>query len=254
MCWQQGQRAWPGLDVPVDTFFEALGRCCQAAEDLDDLAIGDLFLAAACTRGCQDAVRALLEHVGDVLDSALTRLGLSNDEIADVRMTVVQRLVVDDPPRISRYGGRGPLSQWVAVVAAREAKDRRRTAARRRGLLEVAHTAIAPEDPELGFLKAHYRAQFAEAFRDALGALGPRDRTLLEYRFVDGLTLDELARACGVHRATAARWLARIRGELLEATRSTLQTRFGVNPAELDSIVGLIASNFGISVRRLLKS
>ncbi len=250
VCLERGRTAWPTLDVGAVEFAVHLGRHCRGRADLGSMEIEDLYLACACTARRELALAALLLRLAAVVERAARRGG--GDDPDEIQLAVTQRLVIDEPPKIGSYGGRGPLDQWLAAAVAREAISRRRTAARRRALLDDAAEQLAPADPELGFLKTHYRAEFKAAFEDALSALAPNDRTVLQHRFVDELTLDQLAAASGVHRATAARWLARIRGELLTSTRHGLHRRLGIEGSEIDSLVRLIASNFEVSVRRLL--
>jgi len=251
-CVGLGRAAWPGVTVDAITFATHLGRHCAAASDLDKLAIEDLYLAAACAARDDAALRALDAKLAPDLERALSRLRLGPDELDDIRLVVMTRLVVDTPPKVALYSGRSSLEHWLAAVIAREALTRRRTAARRRGLLEAAADNLAPADPELSFIKSHYREHFKSAFADAVAGLPPGDRTVLRHRFVDGLTLDQLAAALGVHRATSARRLAAIREALLSATRGGLCDRLGVEGPEVDSVVRLIASNFEVSVRRML--
>ncbi len=246
---QRARLAWPSLDLDPVEFAAHLGRHCSDPRDLASMNVEDLCLTLACMLRHEEALTELLERLALVVERMVPRDG---DDLDEVRLIVTQRLLIDDPPKISTYGGRGSLEQWLAAAVAREAISRRRTAARRRALLEQAGEQLAPNDPELGFLKAHYRGEFKAAFAEALAALEPSDRTVLRHRFVDGLTLDQLAAASGVHRATAARWLARIRASLLESTRSGLRRRLGLEAPEIDSILRLIASNFEVSVRRLL--
>ncbi len=253
-CERRVRLAWPGLSLDAVEFAAHLGRQCTRADDLASLRAEELFLAWSCAKGNERAVRALEGYVGADIRRALQRLHLDEQDIGDVTMTVMQRLIVDRPPKIVSYSGRGSLAQWICVVAAREALASKRTAARRRDLLEAAQEGLTLEDPELAFVKSHYRAEFQVAFGHAIEALASKDRNVLVYRFVEGLNLDQLAAATGVHRATAARWLVRIRTQLLESTRGGLRQRLGVSEAELDSIVQLIASNFEVSVQRLLRS
>lgn len=208
-------------------------------------------MAAAAAASDPTAVGTVVAVLAPALARGLERLGLTQDEQDDIRLAVTKRLLVDTPPKIAEFAGRGSLRHWLGTVGVREAIGRQRTAARRRTLLETAQ-AVAPADPELAFLKQHYRAEFSRAFGEAIEALSPTDRTVLRHRFVDALTLDQLAAACGVHRATAARWLANIRSQILERTRGALGARLGVDSTELDSVFRLIASNFEVSVRGLL--
>lgn len=212
----------------------------------------DLILAMACESGDASALAAFGERYEAEIDLALSRLGVDVGTMGDVKSTVLERLLVSSPSRLSRYSGRGSLAAWVKAVVAREVMSVRRTAARRRDLLDAAGDALAPADPELVFLKQHYRGAFRQAFAAAVGALSDQERLLLRYRFVDELTLPQVAAACGVHRATAARRLAALRTELFEGTRDRLSGALNVAEDELASILRLIQSNFDVSMRRLL--
>src|SRR5262249_46581288 len=108
------------------------------------------------------------------------------------------------------------------------------------------------DDPELGELKAKYRDQLAAAFRASLATLQPRDRSLLRYQVMDGLTIDEIGAIYKVHRATAARWLAPIRTELVDGTLAKLSAELGVGRASAASIVRLVQSQLELSVVRHL--
>lgn len=249
-CVERGRAALPEAKLDPDAFAAHLGGHCAEPTDLNALQAEDLYLACACAHKDKAALAELLsrlEAVGDRIAGAG-----AGDDADEIRLAVTQRLVMGDPPKISAYAGRGTLSQWLAAAMAREQISRRRTAARRQGLLQHAATELAPADPELAFLKTHYRAEFKAAFGEALAALDPKDQTVLRHRFVDELTLEQLAVACGIHRATAARALARIRASLLTSTRERLHVRLRIEGAEIDSVVRLIASNFDVSVQRLL--
>ncbi len=212
----------------------------------------DLALARACVRGDASALREFETRLGPEIDVALQRLGLEHGEAGDVKSRVLEKLLAPPTAKLQQYTGQGPLASWVKAVAAREALSLRRTTARRRDLLDAAGDALSPVDPELAFLKRHYRDAFREAFGTTVNDLTAEDRLLLRYRFVDGLTLPQLAAACGVHRATAARRLATLRERLFAGTRAQLSTRLDVPPDELESIFRLIQSNFDVSMRRLL--
>lgn len=56
----------------------------------------------------------------------------------------------------------------------------------------------------------------------------------------------------GVHRATAARWLADARAALGDAIRGELAGRLRIAASEVDSIVRLVQSRVDMSLDRLL--
>ena len=217
-----------------------------------DVDLAGLFLACACFDGNPAGVRAFRDaHTADI-DIALRRLGCVGARADDLRSAVLEKLFSADPPKIGSYRGTGSLGKWVRAVTANEATSASRTNARRDALLEGAHAELAPMDVELTYLKEHYRGAFRAAFDDAVSGLSHEHVTVLRYRFVDGLTLDQLAAACGVHRATAARRLAEIRQLLLDGTRTRLQQTLRVDRVEFESIIRLIQSNFDVSIRGML--
>jgi hypothetical protein len=55
-----------------------------------------------------------------------------------------------------------------------------------------------------------------------------------------------------VHRATAARWLARVRTDLVDGTLAKLSAALGIGRASAASIVRLVQSQLELSVVRHL--
>jgi RNA polymerase sigma-70 factor (ECF subfamily) len=153
---ERGRAAHPAVTLDPVAFATHLGMHCRQPADLASIHAEDLYLACACAGNNQAALAELLVRLEAVAD----RTASPGDDADEIRLSVMQRLVVDDPPKIATYGGRGTLSQWLAAAMAREQISRRRTAARRRALLEDAATDLAPSDPELAFLKTHYRAEY----------------------------------------------------------------------------------------------
>jgi RNA polymerase sigma-70 factor (ECF subfamily) len=88
--------------------------------------------------------------------------------------------------------------------------------------------------------------------RSALARLDARSRALLRYQLIDGWSIDQVGKLYGVHRATAARWLADARQVLGDAIRSELATRLQISTHEVDSIVRLVQSRVDMSLDRLL--
>ena len=154
------------------------------------------------------------------VDVALRRVAgsVAPDE---VKQLVRHRLFVGPPggaPKILEYAGRGRLRTWVRVAATRIALNLVESNGRERPLDNdaIAHLIGAGEDPELGYLKRRYAAEFRAAFGEAFNALETRDRNLLRYAFGEGLSVDAVGALYGVHRATAARWITKAHGSLVD--------------------------------------
>ena len=97
-------------------------------------------------------------------------------------------------------------------------------------------------------LRATYLAAFKRGFKAALASLSLHDRDLVRRHYLDGLTLDALARLHGTHRATIARQLARIR-ELVDETRRALRAELSAS-SDLEDVLQLIGSKLEASLSR----
>jgi RNA polymerase sigma-70 factor (ECF subfamily) len=119
---------------------------------------------------------------------------------------------------------------------------------------QILDLLVPAHDPELRYIGAMYHDAMTAAVRSAFAALETRERRLLRLAMLDGLTIDDLGKLHGVHRATAARWLADARERVLELTRAQLTEVLGASASEVDSIVRLVHSRVEVSLDRLLQT
>jgi RNA polymerase sigma-70 factor (ECF subfamily) len=115
--------------------------------------------------------------------------------------------------------------------------------------------AVLPEpkgDPELALLKREHVTHFKASFAEAVAGLDSADRLLLKQHLVERLTIDQLGALYHLHRASAARRIAKARDALLIATRIALARRLGVPPERVASVLELVASRLEASIERLL--
>jgi RNA polymerase sigma-70 factor (ECF subfamily) len=265
----QARQAWPALAPRIadQDFVAYLAQRApgEAPEEGGSTDVGawlarvqaaDLYLAYACVRGDEHALRAFEAQCGPDVESALRRVRTGGDVRDDARQILRQRLFVgtrQSGPRLAAYSGRGPLRLWLRVTVVRIVFEILEREAREPQADENEILALpAPaDDPEIGYLKQLYQREFKEAFEAAVAALGDRDRTLLMQYHVDGLTIDELGALYRVHRVTAARWVARARKSLLDATRKELQRKLDLSRTEFDRLLRTIWSHLDISIYRL---
>jgi RNA polymerase sigma-70 factor (ECF subfamily) len=78
------------------------------------------------------------------------------------------------------------------------------------------------------------------------------DRGILRLHLLERLNIDEIAALHDVHRATAARWLTRIRHHIGEHTREALRARLRLDASELDSLLRAVDSRLDLSLSRIL--
>jgi RNA polymerase sigma-70 factor (ECF subfamily) len=250
-------------DVPVDP--DALTRAIAAgvgddiAADLARVRAGELALALAAGGGSAPAIAAIERELGATVTAVCRRFAGPGHGEDDLRQILRERLFVtapDRPATITEYNGLGSLGGWVRVVATRLFIDlgRSKDRAREQPAGVTISAALAATDLALDAVKAEYRAAVASALIDAVDQLDPGDRHLLRQHLVAGLTIDQLGAVLGIHRATAARRVARAREQLAARTRELVAARLELDTQELAEVCGLVLSGLDLSIRTLLQS
>ncbi|HUS31633.1 MAG TPA: sigma factor-like helix-turn-helix DNA-binding protein [Kofleriaceae bacterium] len=251
---------WPTVRVDPAAWIRALAELApkplDLAKPLGEVLVADHYLAFACAAGDPAAVAEcnaiLVREAGFAADGTKMHASVRDEATQIVRATLLAPRE-GKPPAIGDYAGRGALRSWLRVCVSRELVRIAKAQQRIEPLEE--HLVADPgygDDPALEELKAKYRAQLADAFRTALTELPARERTLLRYQLIDGLTIDEIGGIFRVHRATAARWIAKIRDDLVMRTREMMAASLGVDTSEAASIVRLVQSQLDVSVIRHL--
>jgi len=263
---EKARAAWPDLEVDLDGFVAHVAshlgpgdRGSDAARweaALGALAIEDLYLAFACAQRSSAALRAFERDHERELRAAFEKLRVPPARRDDSRQQLWEKLFVGAPrPRILEYSGRGRLRFWFRVTVLRGLLDEIRSEKRSRETPDedlLLGAASADPDPEIEHLKRLYRHQFNTAFEEAVRALRPEDRNVLRSYYTQKMTIDQIAAAFGIHRATAARRVNASRDSLLKETRRRLSAQLSLSSRELDSVFRLIESRLDISVGRLL--
>ena len=245
--------AWPGVELDEPAFVAHVG--VRLATTVDAIHAPDLWLALACMNGDGAACELFDRQFVSRLRPALGQFGLSADEIDETLQMLRTKLLVGDGegPRIAEYSGRADLRMWLRTIALRAAIDLRR--AHRDVQADDAELAAQPaiaDDPELVHLRDRYRDELAAAVTAAIRELDARDRLLLKYHYLDGLSVDRIGALYTIHRATAARWVAAAREALATRAQRILIAKLRVTPSELRSIARLVESQLDLSMRRLL--
>jgi RNA polymerase sigma-70 factor (ECF subfamily) len=252
--------AWPAVAFDDDQLVAFIGPRLAGADLPSAIAAapaGDLALAAACAAQVPSA-HAAFDAILTEVDAAGASTGSTKDLVVEVKQLLRVQLLVpkpDKPAGIEGYQGKGPLRGWVRITATRELIRHKKKQARETPIERSLEDAIGAGggDPLLEQLKGEYRTEFANALREAIADLTAEDRTLLQQQIVEGLSIDELGAAYGVHRATAARWYNRARASLVSATHKRLAARLKVSVDEIDSVIRLVQSRLDASVIRYLK-
>lgn len=259
--WRRARDAWPGIVIEPAHFAAEITRRGGAIGDkavpLAALKATDLYLAIACVDGNTDAIEAVRALLTKEVEVAASRSTPSRDQIADAIANISRVLFVDDPPRAAAlrdYTGRGDLKSYLRVIAMREIARIVNLGRREVGIddAELLDRLVPMSDPEVSMLRAQYREIVDGSMRAALATLEDRDRALLRYAIVDGLSVNKIGELYNVHKATAARWIGAARARLGEKIREELATRLRVAEDEITSIIRLVQSRVDISLDRVL--
>ena len=241
------RQRWPGIAVD-EAALAALIE--ERGEGTPPCAI-DLVLARACVEGDAAALRYFDREMFERVDRVLGRLGLGTADCDDIKQELRAKLLLGDRAKLAQFQGSGPLAQWVASVAGREALTLLRKKKPSDSLVDQ-DLLDTGDDPQLTALKSQHGSDFKRAFQAAVEALPARDRAVLRAMIVDDRTINEIAAVYGIHRVTASRWVSEIRHALLKGTRNRLRAQLALDDSNLDSAMRLIDSNLDMSLYRLL--
>lgn len=223
-------------------------------EALVGLHAADLKLAFACTRDVRGAVERLQALARQAAERAVRRFHPSGALVDDIVQQMMTELVVGESCKIAGYRGTGSLLAWLRVIAFRHAIRETEKFAREQpvGESSIFDRLLPEDDPELRAIQLAARQRFKSAFARAVRGLSCFDRELLREHVLDGANIDSIAARHEVHRASAARWLAKIRESLLQETRHELARELGVVDGDLDGLIQIFDSRLTASLDRLL--
>jgi RNA polymerase sigma-70 factor (ECF subfamily) len=261
----RGKAAWPDvmLEGPVFVRYVAdrLPRGAAPTAALARVDAEGLYLACACAGRQAKAVECFISTLGPDVDRALARMGIDLPQREDLVSTLYQIFLfgngADRPPLITSYTGRGSLSSWARSVAVKQALTARQ---REQRLVQLDEELLDlpghQTSPDLAYMRDLYLEEFRLALGRALQTVSKRERNLLRQHYLDRMSLEAVARARRVHRATAARWLAEAREHVLSQTKLELASAVHLTATELESVFSFVQrqSAFGDDVARLRKA
>jgi RNA polymerase sigma-70 factor, ECF subfamily len=210
-----------------------------------------VYLACACLAGVKDAI-TVFEQTCIAPARAHAARRFRDDSLADELAQIVRHRLVVGERKLGQYAGRGPLSAWVRIAMVRAGQNLKRSPRARETSLSAGDERVLDSHPEAKLVNAHERFLANEALRGALHELAREDRVLLRMHYLDEVTLEGVAKILGVSRATAARRLAAARDQLVANMRRWLHEERGISTTQVDSLIGALAGQIDVSLRREL--
>jgi RNA polymerase sigma-70 factor (ECF subfamily) len=194
----------------------------------------DAALIAAMLAGKEAAFRVFFEtYFPRVYRFALPRLG--ND--AEACKEVVQSTLVKAMRALATFRGEAALFSWLCQICRRQIADYLRAHKRHHqnivliddtpGLREALESIAAPasEEPSQGYGNAETR----RLVQSVLDRLPSRYGDVLEWKYIEGRSVEEIGALLGVGQTAAQSLLARAR----VAFREALETVFGSTASDV---------------------
>lgn len=247
------REAWPKIAIPSASFVEHLARHVKTSEALAAVHASDLYLACAVCQHDRAAIAYFEEHFMARVPEYVLRVRVGRDVVDEVQQKLRENLMMGSegkPPKLAEYSGKGALGGWLRVTAVRTALNHVRAAGP--SPQELGEQMSLAGDPELAYVKEHAHDLFDDAFKRVLGALDESGRTILRLHYIDGLTMDQLARLYKTPRSTIARRVSEARQQILQATEALLRDERRLSPSALASVIRLGRSRLEVTITRIL--
>jgi len=250
---ERGQRAWPGLTLPLRVFAAHAQRLGVEDQELEGHG-HDLWLACACARRDEQALRLLQDQVLPALDGRLRRMGIRPGELDEVRQQLLIGLLTAPNGGLASYAARSSLVSWLRVVASRTALRVRRDCLREpvpdgEALDELVSGSV---DPELMAIRDRLRPEFQRALEESVAALSRRAKDVLRMHYIEGMNIDAIGVVYKVHRATVARWIAGIRSAVIARLRERVTASQSPTSSEFRSLTAAIRDDLHLTLDRVL--
>jgi RNA polymerase sigma-70 factor, ECF subfamily len=172
-------------------------------------------------------------HFGRLFRFALPRLGGD----AEATREVVQATLGKAMRKLAHYRGEAALFTWLCQICRREVVDHLRAHLRHADrivliddqpdLRAAIESIAAPEEYDL--VKTHGRAEVGRLVQTVLDRLPSRYGDALEWKYVEGHSVEEIGQRLGIGHAAAQSLLARAR----TAFRDALESVFGAAAADI---------------------
>lgn len=243
----KARAAWPKIAISEDTFTAYLEE--RASDFLDKVHGDDLYVACGVLNKDRAALHVFEEQFMARVPDYVLRIRAGRDVVDEVTQLLRERLIMNE--KIAEYSGKGALGGWIRVAAVRTTLNHLRRTDPTSAAAELGEEISAAGDPELSYVKEHSRDLFTDAFKRVLGKLDANERTILRLHYIDGLTMDQLARLYKTPRSTIARRVANARQEVLASTESLLREEQRLSPSAIASVIRQARSQVQVTITRL---
>jgi RNA polymerase sigma-70 factor (ECF subfamily) len=244
LVWQMyvdGQAEWRSIAIRLDVFQDFCDGVLSRGSAGAPRYATDLYLCAACAAHHEEAIKALAHKTLTFARSAIARVNHDSDFVRDTLQELTVKLLVGPNAKILEYKGQGPLVAWLRVVATRTAFDRLRKHHVGAPSESMPYTAASDnQSVDARLTKARFGGPFQRALSQTMSELSALERNILRMHVVGRCSIDQIGRAYGVHRATAARWLDRAKTRVFAGVHDEFVGKNSLTESEFRSVAGVL--------------
>lgn len=264
---RQGQ---PDVTLPADQFVAYVAQKWPSGGDPQRVSallnLPDLYLVAACLRGCSVALARFDALLRNHVPVYLAYMKQGADFVSEVQQTLRVKLLAaanGEEGKLADYSGRGALQMWLRAAAIRTALHHLDRAEVRKQVRDPDQAILAAlpstgsalgQSPELVAMKSDVRPIVRAALQSALQALDRDLRTLVRLYYVEELRMEEVARLLRVNKSTVSRRMTDAREAIHRHVRQYVADALRLQPTEVESLVDLVVSQLELSLPGLLQS
>ena len=251
----EGSLRWPSIKLTPEQYERHCRTICglRPLEELREYA-ADIYLCCACAQQDPVAQQVFEREAEPMVRGAVARVCHDGEFVRETLQELWKKLLAGPDSKVIEYSARGPLQAWLRIAAARLAIDRRRA----KNIVEKRETDLGEVMADQGFgpestlTRVRFCEPFREALHSAIAELPKKERNLLRMHIQGRCSIDQIGRAYGVHRATAARWLEQSKVRIARAVRTRLEvagTR--LTDSEFQSVARVVGGELELGLSAL---
>lgn len=266
--YEEARQTHGNLGVPFEGYARRVMAICAKVYRLGEPSLAlvpqlhycDLYLAMACAAGIDEAWERFDKLYRKYLTSLFFGLCWQTSVAADLSEGMLAELFLPDgsgKSKIATYDGRSSLQTWLRTISSNRVYSemtRRNNVDRRPEAGDKLQGSSINDHPDDAVARKRYEKVLKESVRIACAELDADEKTLLIWRFDQGVRLGRIAEILEVHQSTITRSIERI-GRKMRSSLAFHLVRAGVGPAAIEECVALLvgSSSHDISFLDMLK-
>ncbi len=244
--WPEIQDTWTTLE---EHLFQPFFWKNESESEWKNKNWDEIWMVWSCSQSVPRAEKRIVQIIESV-EPAIRKWKQTSDQTADLIQELLQKMLLDSETharKILNYNGKASLAVWIKTIAIRMVIDQHRSSQNTAKVQEES-LLVTQEQPEMLLLKKKYASECEAALKEAWRALPSRQKSLLRFSSLQGMSFIEIAKIYRIHRVTAARWVEEARYAFAMQSLNLLSKRVQLDVTELKSMLYDMQSQIQLSL------